>query len=186
VPTRASSNAVSGLRPLEAPVWLRRGFHWTGPGHPRPWRASRHQHLNFTGFTNVDGLIVNGGSPNQAVARVGGRLLRPFEMEDGKFVTPYMELNLLQGFADASSINVSGFDFGTGQYGTAMQARGGATGMLTPISPFLATSLGSIRSPATAFKVGPSTAAFDTISDEASCALRRKTTKDRRRLPRPF
>jgi outer membrane autotransporter protein len=130
VPTRASSNAVSGLRPLEAPVWLRRGFHWTGPGHPRPWRASRHQHLNFTGFTNVDGLIVNGGSPNQAVARVGGRLLRPFEMEDGKFVTPYMELNLLQGFADASSINVSGFDFGTGQYGTAMQARGGATGML--------------------------------------------------------
>jgi outer membrane autotransporter protein len=41
-----------------------------------------------------------------------------------------MEVNLLQGFADASSINVSGFDFGTGQYGTAMQVRGGVTGML--------------------------------------------------------
>src|SRR5260370_5728339 len=41
-PIGASSNAVSGLRPLEAPVWLRRGFHWTKLGHPRPWRASRH------------------------------------------------------------------------------------------------------------------------------------------------
>ena len=80
-----------------------------------------YQHLNFTGITDVDGLNVNIGSPNQAVARVGGRLLRPFEMDNGKFVTPYAELNLLEGFADASSINVSGFDFGTGQFGTAMQ-----------------------------------------------------------------
>ena len=89
-----------------------------------------YQHLNFTGITDVDGLNVNIGSPNQAVARVGGRLLRPFEMDNGKFVTPYAELNLLQGFADASSINVSGFDFGTGQFGTAMQVIGGATGMI--------------------------------------------------------
>ena len=34
-------------------------------------------------------------------------------------MTPYVEVNLLQGFADASSINVSGFNFGTGQFGTA-------------------------------------------------------------------
>ena len=87
-----------------------------------------YQHLNFTGITDVDGLNVNIGSPNQAAARVGGRLLRPFEMDNGKFVTPYAELNLLQGFADASSINVSGFNFGTGQFGTAMQVIGGATG----------------------------------------------------------
>jgi outer membrane autotransporter protein len=51
-----------------------------------------YQHLNFTRFTDVDGLIVNEGSSNQAVARVGGRLLRPFQMEDGKFVTPTWKL----------------------------------------------------------------------------------------------
>ena len=30
-----------------------------------------HQHLNFKGLTDVDGLIVHIGSPNEAVARVG-------------------------------------------------------------------------------------------------------------------
>ena len=51
----------------------------------------------------------------------------PWRLNDAHMKSPAngMELNLLQCFADASSINVSGFDFGTG--GTAMQVRGGAS-----------------------------------------------------------
>jgi outer membrane autotransporter protein len=40
-------------------------------------------------------------------------------------------VNLLQGFADNGSINLSGFNFVTGQYGTAVQVGGGITGALS-------------------------------------------------------
>jgi outer membrane autotransporter protein len=89
------------------------------------------QHLNFNGNTDVDGLGVDLGNPNQGVVRVGGRLIRPFETDSGKIVAPYLKLNLLQGFADGQPILVSGFAFDTGTYGTALQVGGGITGMLT-------------------------------------------------------
>jgi len=60
------------------------------------------------------------------------RLVRPFETDDGKRVTPYVKVNLLQGFADNNqAIDVGGVNFNTGQYGTAIQMGGGVTGMLT-------------------------------------------------------
>ncbi|HZV05402.1 MAG TPA: autotransporter outer membrane beta-barrel domain-containing protein, partial [Gemmataceae bacterium] len=90
-----------------------------------------YQHLNFNGFTDVDGVIANLGSPNQGIVRAGGRLLRPIAVLDGRFVTPYVEVNLLQGFGDGSAINLSGANFATGQYGTAVQVRGGLSGMLS-------------------------------------------------------
>ncbi|MBS0222056.1 MAG: autotransporter outer membrane beta-barrel domain-containing protein [Proteobacteria bacterium] len=89
------------------------------------------QHLMFDGTTDANGLQVGLGALDQGVVRAGGRLVRPFETDDGRFVTPYLKANLLQGFADDGRINVSGFQFATGQYGTAIQVGGGLTGMLT-------------------------------------------------------
>lgn len=89
------------------------------------------QHLMFGSATDADGIGVNLGDLDQGVFRVGGRLLRPFETVGGRFVTPYIKANLLQGFADDGSINVGSIDFLTGQYGTAVQVGGGVTGMIT-------------------------------------------------------
>jgi outer membrane autotransporter protein len=89
------------------------------------------QHLMFGSQTDADGLGVNLGDLDQGVFRVGGRLLRPFESADGQFFTPYIKVNLLQGFADDGSISVSSVNFLTGQYGTAVQVGGGVTGMVT-------------------------------------------------------
>jgi outer membrane autotransporter protein len=89
------------------------------------------QHLMFDGTTDVDGLAVGLGTLDQGMLRAGGRIVRPFETDDGRRVTPYLKVNLLQGFADGGAIDVSGFSFDTGQYGTAIQMGGGVTGMLT-------------------------------------------------------
>jgi outer membrane autotransporter protein len=89
------------------------------------------QHLMFGSEADADDIGVNLGDLDQGVFRVGGRLLRPFESADGRFVTPYIKANLLQGFADDGSISLGAINFLTGQYGTAVQVGGGATGMLT-------------------------------------------------------
>jgi len=90
------------------------------------------QHLMFDGTTDADSINVKLGALDQGVVRAGARLVRPFETDDGRFVTPYAKVNLLQGFADNNnSISVGGVNFNTGQYGTAIQMGGGVTGMLT-------------------------------------------------------
>jgi outer membrane autotransporter protein len=89
------------------------------------------QHLMFDQTSDVDGLTVGLGTLDQGVVRAGARIVRPFETDDGNRVTPYLKVNLLQGFADGGAIDVSGFNFDTGQYGTAIQMGGGVTGMLT-------------------------------------------------------
>jgi outer membrane autotransporter protein len=89
------------------------------------------QHLMFDGTTDVDSIRANLGTLDQGIVRAGGRVVRPFETDDGRFVTPYVKANLLQGFADNNNaINVGGVNFNTGQYGTAIQVGGGVTGML--------------------------------------------------------
>jgi outer membrane autotransporter protein len=90
-----------------------------------------YQRLNFGTRTDTDGLNVDMGSLGQGIARVGGRLLRQFWTGNGTQVTPYLKLNLLQGFADGGTIDLSNIGFATGQYGTAIQAGGGITGTLT-------------------------------------------------------
>ena len=89
------------------------------------------QHLMFDPMTDVDSINVQLGTLDQGVVRAGARLVRPFETDDKRFVTPYVKVNLLQGFADGGAINVGGVNFDTGQYGTAIQMGGGVTGMLT-------------------------------------------------------
>jgi len=90
-----------------------------------------YQHLNFDRRTDVDGLNVNIGSPDQGIARIGGRLKREFQTADGMLITPYLKANVLQGFGDGSEVQVDNIGFGTGRYGTALQVGGGATGTLT-------------------------------------------------------
>jgi outer membrane autotransporter protein len=89
------------------------------------------QHLNFPDRTDVDGINVDMGSPNQGVLRLGFRLKRPFETQSGMLFTPYLKANLLQGIGGSSDVVLSGIPFGTGTPGTALQAGGGITGTLT-------------------------------------------------------
>ena len=106
---------------------------------PLPWQRLElepqaqlvFQHLNFNQRTDTDGLNVSLGSPNQGIARIGGRLKRPFGTDDGMLITPYLKFNVLQGFADGSNVEIANSQFGTGTYGTALQVGGGATGSLT-------------------------------------------------------
>ena len=86
------------------------------------------QHLNFSPRTDAGGVSVNIGSLDQGVARIGGRLVRPFQAPDGTLFSPYLKANLLHGFGDGSAIALSGTRFGTGSYGTALQLGGGLTG----------------------------------------------------------
>ncbi|HUA76800.1 MAG TPA: autotransporter outer membrane beta-barrel domain-containing protein [Acetobacteraceae bacterium] len=89
------------------------------------------QHLNFPDRTDVDGIEVDMGNPNQGVLRLGFRLKRPFETENGMRFTPYLKANLLQGIGGSSDVVLSGIPFGTGTPGTALQVGGGVTGTLT-------------------------------------------------------
>jgi len=89
------------------------------------------QHLNFQNRTDVNGIDVDLGSPDQVTARVGFRLKRPFQTENGMLFTPYLKANLLQGIGGSSDVVLSGVAFGTGNVGTALQVGAGATGTLT-------------------------------------------------------
>jgi outer membrane autotransporter protein len=90
-----------------------------------------YQHLNFGSRTDTDGLGVSLGGQDQGMFRVGGRLVRQLQAENGTLISPYLKANLLQGLGNSGDISVGGFSFGAGSYGTALQLGGGATGTLT-------------------------------------------------------
>ena len=90
-----------------------------------------YQSLDFGQRTDVDGIQVALGNPNQGIARVGVRLFKPLTDEEGMRLTPYVKANLLQGIGGGSTVQVGGVGFGTGRFGTAMQIRGGVTGTVT-------------------------------------------------------
>jgi outer membrane autotransporter protein len=90
-----------------------------------------YQHLDFARRTDVDGINVDLGSPNQGVFRGGARLTKLFETEDGTLVTPYLKANVLQGLGGGDSVQLSSQPFGTGHFGTALQIGAGMTGTLT-------------------------------------------------------
>ena len=90
-----------------------------------------YQHLDFARRTDIDGIDVDLGSPNQGVFRGGARLTKLFASEDGTLVTPYLKANLLQGIGGGDSVQLSNVSFGTGHFGTALQVGAGVTGTLT-------------------------------------------------------
>ena len=90
-----------------------------------------YQHLNFPQRTDVDGINVDLGSPDQGVFRGGARLIRSFTGPDGRLLTPYLEANVLQGIGGGNNVELSNVGFGTGRFGTALQVGGGITGTLT-------------------------------------------------------
>jgi len=110
----------------------------TGFPFPLPYQLSFEpqaqlvwQHLNFQNRTDVDGVDVDLGSPDQVTARVGFRLKRPFQTDGGMLFTPYLKANVLQGIGSSGNVVLSGVSFGTGNVGTALQVGGGVTGTLT-------------------------------------------------------
>ncbi len=88
------------------------------------------QHLDFGYRTDVDGIGVALGSPNQGVFRGGARLTRQFTAPDGTLITPYLKANVLQGIGGGANVNLSNVAFGTGAFGTVLQVGGGVTGTL--------------------------------------------------------
>ena len=90
-----------------------------------------YQHLNFPQRTDVDGINVDLGSPDQGVFRGGARLIRSFTGPDGRLLTPYLEANVLRGIGGGNTVQLSNVGFGTGRFGTALQVGGGITGTLT-------------------------------------------------------
>jgi outer membrane protein OmpA-like peptidoglycan-associated protein len=90
------------------------------------------QHLSFAKRSDIDGIDLDLGNPDQVTGRFGFRLLRPFQNEDGTRFTPYLKANLLQSLTGSGKVVLSGVGFGTGQAGTAVQVGGGVTGTLTP------------------------------------------------------
>ncbi len=89
------------------------------------------QHLDFPQRTDVDGIGVSLGSPNQGVLRAGVRLLDRVTTSDGTLITPYLKANLLQGLGGGNSIHLSNVSFPVGDFGSAIQLGGGVNGTLT-------------------------------------------------------
>ena len=90
-----------------------------------------YQHLDFARRTDVDGIDVDLGNPNQGVFRGGVRLTKLFTADDGTLVTPYLKANLLQGLGGGDPVRLSNQPFDTGHFGTALQIGAGVTGTLT-------------------------------------------------------
>ena len=90
-----------------------------------------YQHLGFSQRTDVDDIAVDMGSPDQGIVRGGFRVTKLITGPDGMLFTPYLKGNVLQGLGGGDTVNLGGVPFGTGKFGTALQAGGGVTGTLT-------------------------------------------------------
>jgi outer membrane autotransporter protein len=90
-----------------------------------------YQHLSFPTRTDVNGIGVNLGSPDQGIFRGGVRLIRRLTGPNGMSLTPYLEANVLQGIGGGDDVRLSNVAFDTGHFGTAMQVGGGMTGTIS-------------------------------------------------------
>ncbi len=90
-----------------------------------------YEHLAFADKTDEQGFLVSLGSPDEGLLRVGGRLLRTYPTSGTGALTPYAELNLLQGLGGSNQLRLSDVAFTTGGYGTAVQVRAGLTGRVS-------------------------------------------------------
>ncbi len=96
-----------------------------------PEAQMTYQRLDFAHKIDIDNINVDLGSPDQAVFRAGGRVLRHFAGPSQMQLTPYFEVNLLQGIGGSNKVTLSNVGFSTGQLGTAVEFRAGMTGTLT-------------------------------------------------------
>ncbi len=130
-PTRGQTTGMNGTSvaaSLEAGYPIPLG--WQGLSI-EPQVQFVYQHLDFAHRTDVDGIDVDLGSPDQGVFRGGARLTKRFAGPDGMLFTPYLKANVLQGIGGGDDVHLSSVSFGTGHFGTALQVGGGITGTLT-------------------------------------------------------
>ncbi len=123
-PTGLNGTSLAGSLEAGYPVALGHGF------AVEPQAQIVYQHLDFSRRTDVDGIAVDLGSPDQGVFRAGARLTKQF-VADGVLLTPYLKANVLQGLGGGNSVHLSGVSFDTGHFGTALQIGAGITGALT-------------------------------------------------------
>jgi outer membrane autotransporter protein len=79
------------------------------------------QHLNFAKATDVDGINVDLGDPNEGVLRAGARVTKSFLSPDGAAVTSYLKTSVLQGLGGGNPANFGAVALPTGRFGTALQ-----------------------------------------------------------------
>ena len=130
-PTRGQTTGMNGTSvaaSVEAGYPIPLG--WQGLA-VEPQAQLVYQHLDFARRTDVDGINVDLGSPNQGVFRGGARLTKQFAGTDSMLFTPYLKANVLQGIDGGDAVHFSNVAFGTGRFGTALQVGGGITGTLT-------------------------------------------------------
>ena len=132
--TTSSRGQTTGMNGTSAAASIEAGYPvplgWQGLAI-EPQAQLMYQHLDFARRTDIDGIGVDLGSPNQGVFRGGARLLKPLAGPDGMLFTPYLKANLLQGIGGGDQVRLSNVGFATGQFGTALQVGGGMTGTLT-------------------------------------------------------
>jgi len=129
----AARGQITGLNGTSVAASIEGGYPFpvSGGFALEPQLQFVYQHLNFSSRTDIDGIGVDLGSPNQGIFRGGARLTKHLETSDGTLVTPYLKANVLQGVSGGEAVHLSSVSFGTGAYGTALQVGGGVTGTLT-------------------------------------------------------
>ena len=86
------------------------------------------QRLDFAPFIDTDGIAADLGSQSEGVIRAGARLLKPFATADNSVFTAYVKANLLQGLGVGGTVDLAGYPFSTGTYGTQCRSAGASTG----------------------------------------------------------
>lgn len=88
------------------------------------------QHVGFKNQTDADDLPVDIGAQNQLTGRLGARLARPFEVDQGR-VTPYAAVDVLHAFTGGTNVHVGDATFAAGDYGDALRLSLGVNGTIS-------------------------------------------------------
>ncbi|AKM31327.1 hypothetical protein AB870_16145 [Pandoraea faecigallinarum] len=91
------------------------------------YRVSGYATYQSTAGWYADNVLPFG---NQVLGRLGVRLVRPFDIANGR-VTPYAAIDYLHAFSDGTNVNVGGIAFTSGKLGDAIRLSLGANATMT-------------------------------------------------------
>ena len=94
-----------------------------------PQAQLAYQRMWFDDFTDADGIAVDYQDTDGLQGRIGGRLQRTFVgRSSDRMLSPFVNVDVLQGFINDGSLTASGVGFHTDTNSTAMQFGGGVNG----------------------------------------------------------